>query len=73
MCSNSVPFAAACGSFRHDVLPGQPHLKLAEKDIRKTLRVQGSGKALFLDTEPAAKVSIFAESQSSFTQNIQVE
>jgi len=55
------------------VVTGQPHLKLAEKDIRKTLRVQGSGKALFLDTEPAAKVSIFAESQSSFTQNIQVE
>jgi len=48
-------------------------LKLAEKDIRKTLRVQGSGKTLFLDTEPAAQVSIFAESQSSFTQNIQVE
>lgn len=30
-------------------------------------------KALFLDADPAAKVSIFAKSQSSFTQNVQVE
>ena len=53
--------------------PGQQHLKLGEKDVKKALRIQGGGKALFLDTDPAAKVSIFAECQSSFTQNVQVE
>ena len=53
--------------------PGQQHLKLGEKDIKKTLRIQGGSRALFPDADPAAKVSIFAECQSSFTQNIQVE
>ena len=53
--------------------PGQQHLKSAEKDIKKAQRIQSGGKALFLDTDPAAKVSILAERQSSFTQVIQVE
>lgn len=44
-----------------------------EKDIKKAQRIQSGGKALFLDTDPAAKVSILAERQSSFTQDIQVE
>ena len=44
-----------------------------EKDIKKAQRIQSGGKALFLDTDPAAKVSILAERQSSFTQHIQVE
>ena len=52
---------------------GQQHLKLGEKDIKKMLRIQGGSKALFSDADPAAKASIFAASQSSFTQNIQVE
>jgi predicted transposase YbfD/YdcC len=52
---------------------GQQHLKSAEKDIKKAQRIQSGGKALFLDTDPAAKVSILAERQSSFTQHIQVE
>ena len=34
---------------------------------------KAESKALFLDADPAAKVSIFAKSQSSFTQNVQVE
>ena len=58
-------------SLRDD--PGQQHLKLSKKDIKKTLWIQGGGKALFLDTEPAAEVSIFAERQSSFPEDIQVE
>ena len=48
-------------------------MKSAEKDIKKAQRIQSGGKALFLDTDSAAKVSIFAEFQSGFTQNIQVE
>ncbi|MCI9433119.1 MAG: hypothetical protein HFF70_11980, partial [Oscillospiraceae bacterium] len=32
---------------------GQQHLKLSQKDIKKTLWIQGGGKALFLDTESA--------------------
>ena len=48
-------------------------MKSAEKDIKKAQRIQSGGKALFLDTDPAAKVSILAERQSSFTQHIQVE
>ena len=48
-------------------------MKSAEKDIKKAQRIQSGGKALFLDTDPAAKVSILAERQSSFTQDIQVE
>ena len=52
---------------------GQQHLKLGEKDIKKTLRIQGGSKALFPDADPTAKASIFVASQSSFTQNIQVE
>ena len=48
-------------------------MKSAEKDIKKAQRIQSGGKALFLDTDSAAKVSIFAECQSGFTQNIQVE
>ena len=48
-------------------------MKLSKKDIKKTLWIQGGGKALFLDTEPAAEVSIFAERQSSFPEDIQVE
>ena len=55
------------------LLAGQQHLKSAEKDIKKAQRIQSGGKALFLDTDPAAKVSILAERQSSFTQDIQVE
>lgn len=34
---------------------------------------KAESKALFLDADPAAKVSISAKSQSSFTQNVQVE
>ena len=52
---------------------GQQQLKLGEKDIKETLRIQGSGKVLFLDTEPAAKISVLAKGQSGFAQNVQVE
>ena len=48
-------------------------MKLGEKDIKETLRIQGGGKALFLDTEPAAKISVLAKGQSGFAQNVQVE
>ena len=48
-------------------------MKLGEKDIKETLRIQGSGKTLFLDTEPAAKISVLAKGQSGFAQNVQVE
>ncbi len=55
------------------IKPGQQQLKLGEKDIKETLRIQGGGKALFLDTEPAAKISVLAKGQSGFAQNVQVE
>ena len=46
---------------------GQQHLKLSEKNIEKTQWIQGSGKALFLDTESAAEISVSAKGQSGFT------
>lgn len=36
-------------------------MKLSEKNIEKTQWIQGSGKALFLDTESAAEISVSAK------------
>ena len=52
---------------------GATAFEIRRKDIKETLRIQGSGKALFPDTEPAAKISVLAKGQSGFAQNVQVE
>jgi len=45
---------------------GATAFEIRRKDIKETLRIQGSGKALFPDTEPAAKISVLAKGESGF-------
>ena len=37
------------------IIPGQQQLKLAKEDIQEGQRIQGSGKAFFLDADPFSK------------------
>ena len=52
---------------------GQQHLKFSKKDVEEAVRIESSSKAFFLNADSAAKISIFAKSQSGFAQNIQVQ
>lgn len=45
---------------------GATGFEIRRKDIKETLRIQGSGKALFPDTEPATKISVLAKGESGF-------
>jgi len=52
--------------------PGQQHLKIGQQDGKELFGIHSGDKALFLDTDSTAEIGIFAQSEGSLAENIQI-